>query len=237
MLEAQLSGLKNVVQELKACQTFSETNKILEAIDVDNVAERSSSSEALPDDQEQSNVEPRGGLLCLASSSSLSMSYQGPTSIFRFGAAFGEGIDYSFLSPTSDGPLYLYVTGQDSDIDDILCSFFRWQYPEYMFINREAFLLDYMNYAYQGRYCSLQLVYAICALASLQSTNPLIKRKASTFRQLAYDSLGPLHQIPTGMTAVQALLCLAYLELGFGNVSSAWLLSGQSIDFILSRRL
>lgn len=200
----------------------------MNSIDENNHATLADGMDTVNDDLEELQIGPRGELICLASGSALSMSYQGPTSIFRFGATFGEGIDSSLLSPTTDGPLYFFVTSQDNSIDDILCSFFRWQYPEHMFIYREAFLLDYMNYAYQGRYCSLQLVYAICALSCLQSSDPMIKSKAASFRQLAYDSLGPLQQIPIGVTAVQALLCLSFLELGLGNISAAWLLSGNN---------
>lgn len=166
-----------------------------------------------------------GKLLISSSSSQASVSYQGPTSIFRLGG----GHEQQASIPTQHAPaasLYCTISAEEPAVDEILRLFFRWQYHEYMFIYREAFLLDYLNHEYRGRYCSLTLVYAICALGCIptQDTNPGM---LSHFMEKAYSGLPSLETLQIDCTTIQALLSLAFCELALGNVSKVWLLSGQ----------
>lgn len=120
--------------------------------------------------------------------------------------------------------LYCMVSAEEPRIDEILRLFFRWQYHEYMFLYREALLLDYLNHEYNGRYCSLALIYSICALGCI----PYEDKAAimTHFLTKAYMEVGSLDTMRVNLTTVQALLCLAYCELALDNISKAWLLSG-----------
>jgi len=97
-----------------------------------------------------------------------------------------------------------------------------------MFIDREAFIVDYMNVDDFGQYCSPALVFAICAMGALMSPNVPVKQQANDFsttaqRLLFQNGLGTPH-----ITSVQALLCCAFYEVGRGDFSKGWLYSGES---------
>lgn len=123
-------------------------------------------------------------------------------------------------------PLYCTISAEEPEVDEILRSFFRWQYHEYMFIYREAFLLDYLNHEYQGRYCSLALVYAICALGCVAARANTTTEMMNYFMEKAYSGFPSLETLHIDATAIQALLSLAFCELALGNIPKVWLLSG-----------
>lgn len=153
-------------------------------------------------------------------------SYQGPTSIYRLGVVHGQRELCPARQDTGTS-LYCTISVAEPAVDEILRSFFRWQYHDYMFIYREAFLLDYLNHEYEGRYCSLALVYAICALGCIptKQTDP---EMMNNFVEKAYSGLASLETLHVDSTAIQALLSLSFCELALGNISKVWLLSGQS---------
>ncbi|KAJ3940548.1 uncharacterized protein N0V96_009552 [Colletotrichum fioriniae] len=179
-----------------------------------------------------------------------SLIYHGATSIFRIDlpsssskdpkdpstvtvAALlrGGGIESNFESVMQhfgiDGP-------SSSTVLQSLTQFFRWQYPQFMFIYREAFLRDHFSNAdgngdaNNGRndrkYWSPALLLSICALGALVS----LETKATSERFfLAAESI----IMVTGLTrpsvaTVQAFLCLALYEIGRGNLSKGWGYSG-----------
>lgn len=107
--------------------------------------------------------------------------------------------------------------------------FFIWQYPDHnMFIYREAFLLDFFNPKPGCIYCSIELVYAICALGSSMSHDLSIKSKSRHFYQQSKSLLfNKLDQ--TSIASMQALLCLSFYDISHGYNSSGWMLSGIAI--------
>ncbi|KAK1478572.1 hypothetical protein CCUS01_04918 [Colletotrichum cuscutae] len=178
-----------------------------------------------------------------------SLIYHGATSIFRVDlpsasskdprdpdntiAALlrGGGIEANFESVMQ----HFGIDGPSSPaVLQSLTQFFRWQYPHFMFIYREAFLRDHFSNdggegdANNGRnnrkYWSPALLLSICALGALVS----LDTKASSERFfLAAESI----IMVTGLTrpsvaTVQAFLCLALYEIGRGNLSKGWGYSG-----------
>ena len=67
--------------------------------------------------------------------------------------------------------------------------FFHWQYPQFMFIDREAFIMDYQKRSLNGQFCSSALVNAVCSIGALMSTDPSIKEGASEYSKAALDEI------------------------------------------------
>lgn len=117
---------------------------------------------------------------------------------------------------------------EDSVINKALSLFFLYQYPQFMFIYREAFLEDYYDNIHHGKYWSYPLLYAICALGVRASPDEKVREKSDVLAHCAEtiimtQALGRPH-----ITVAQSLLCLAFYELGKGNHSKGWLLAGAS---------
>jgi hypothetical protein len=115
---------------------------------------------------------------------------------------------------------------EDSVINKALSLFFLYQYPQFMFIYREAFLEDYYENTHRGKYWSYPLLYAICALGVRASPDEKVREKSDVLSHCAETiimtrALGRPH-----ITVAQSLLCLAFYELGKGTHSKGWLLAG-----------
>lgn len=115
----------------------------------------------------------------------------------------------------------------ESLINESLVLFFSHQCPQYMFVYREAFLADYFAFEHGGKYWSFPLLYALCALGAVHSSDARTRAKASLLARCAEEII-ITHELdkPT-YTTVQALLCLSFHELGQNSSSKAWLLSGM----------
>lgn len=113
-------------------------------------------------------------------------------------------------------------------ITDCLKLFFKWQYPQFLFINREAFLVDYYYRYHEGRYCSEHLLYAMCAIGSRMSVDPNIAALAKNFYQIAWNKIIEYGLGKSHITSIQCLLCLGYFNIGMGNTSLGWMLSGMA---------
>lgn len=116
----------------------------------------------------------------------------------------------------------------DGVLKTALSLFFLYQYPQFMFIYREAFLEDYHENLHDGKYWSYPLLYAMCALGVRTSPDPTIKEKGDLLSHCAEtivmsQALGRPH-----ITVAQTLLCLAFYEFGSGNHSKGWSLAGTS---------
>jgi Fungal specific transcription factor domain len=114
-----------------------------------------------------------------------------------------------------------------SSINTCLPLFFVYQYPQFMFIYREAFLSDYFDNAYGGKYWSFPLVYALCALGAVHSDNESIRAKARVFAQCAREITISTELGKSSLSTMQTLLCLAFHELGQGSASQGWLFAGM----------
>jgi hypothetical protein len=95
-----------------------------------------------------------------------------------------------------------------------------------MIVDRDTLLIDYSNAAYSDKSCSPVLVYSICALGALMSSDPKVRETADHFSVLAQDSLSAQGPWVPEMSSVQALLCCAFYEVGRGNASKGWMYSG-----------
>lgn len=105
--------------------------------------------------------------------------------------------------------------------------FFRHQYPQFMFIYREAFLADYFNQARGGKYWSLPLFYAVCALGVHHSEETHVRSQNHLLARCAQEIIFT-HELTRPQPAtVQVLLCLAFHELGQDNSSLGWTFSGE----------
>lgn len=123
----------------------------------------------------------------------------------------------------------------DPKILKALSNFYRCLYPgHFIFLHRESFLYGFFNHAkndYEdSHYCSTELIYAMCAVGSrltpdLQGMSDEYYQKSKTaVIDVVFDE-----QSVAKITTVQALLCLAFYELGKGCNQQAWYFSGLAI--------
>ncbi|KAH7028201.1 fungal-specific transcription factor domain-containing protein [Microdochium trichocladiopsis] len=149
--------------------------------------------------------------------------YHGPTSI------------YSGVLGTSETETR---HSQGENASELIALFFRWQYPQFMFIDREAFILDFRTGTFGGQFCSSALVHAISSIGALMTPPSPGSAAASSATVCGEESrnhaeaatrilLGPGLSTPH-TTSVQALLCCGFYEIGQGNFSQGWLYSGMA---------
>ncbi|AGO12028.1 AaceriADR365Wp [[Ashbya] aceris (nom. inval.)] len=126
------------------------------------------------------------------------------------------------------------MLNSDPKILKSLSNFYTWLYPgHFIFLHRESFLYGFFNNSdsYESsRYCSEELIYAMAAVGSRLSTE--LHAESEQYAQIAKDRLLRIvfdEQSPAKITTVQALLCLAFYELGNGNNQLAWSFSGLAI--------
>lgn len=170
-----------------------------------------------------------------------SLSFHGPTSIYHVVSVDDDEKPYerpdknNQHSPIKDEAFKnadQVLRHFDIDIDaeiitQTLLLFFKWQYPNYVFIYRDAFLRDHYGVRQGGKYWSTSLLLSICALGSLmlpESERGDIGRRcqdAAVSIAIVADLVDP------SITAVQTFLCLAFCEIGLGNLSKGWAFSGR----------
>lgn len=167
------------------------------------------------------------------------LQYHGPTSIY-----LDDGMDDSVIPKTSMAESNVHAWSDlrlasalgitEPLINEALGLFFTHQYPQFMFVYREAFLADYFSFEHGGKYWSFSLLYAIGALGIAHSPNTQNRAKAAVFAKCA-EEIVITHELsrPT-FTTVQALLCLAFHELGQGSSSKGWLLSGTNTRIVFA---
>lgn len=165
-----------------------------------------------------------------------SLSFHGPTSIYqvmfdgqeRPGGAIGEAASSVGVLRNADHVLRHF----DIDIDDkrimqALVIFFKWQYPNFMFIYRDALLRDHFTKRQDSKYWSVSLLLSICALGTLM----LPASEQDDFGLRCHDAAETIAMVTDlvnpSITAVQTFLCLAFYEIGAGRLSKGWSFSGR----------
>jgi|SRR5687767_6469953 hypothetical protein len=131
----------------------------------------------------------------------------------------------------SDYRLATVLGIDDALIKEGLSLFFMHQYPQFMFVYREAFLADYFTSEHSGQYWSFSLLYALCALGAVHSSDPETRSKSLLLAKCAQEIIVTHELSLSAFTTVQALLCLAFYKLGCGSSSEGWLLSGMIAAF------
>lgn len=123
----------------------------------------------------------------------------------------------------------------DPNILKSLSNFYKWLYPgHYIFLHRESFLYGFFNHSdnnYEdSNYCSIELIYAMCAVGSRLSKDTqgfselYYEKSKNSLLQIVFDE-----QSVARITTVQAFLCLAFYELGKGDNQNGWYFSGLAI--------
>ena len=160
------------------------------------------------------------------------LTYHGPTSIFRINATAqplnspeqllpGDG-DYDHVAQHFG----LNLDDSDPTTTAALQQFFRWQYPNFMFIYREAFLRDHFGPRARGKYWSLPLLLAVCALGQVVPSSGT-RSETSEQYYAAAESISLVSGLgKPSITNVQVFLCLAFYRIGQGDLSKGWELSG-----------
>lgn len=128
-----------------------------------------------------------------------------------------------------------------------LSLFFKWLYPSHFtFIHRETFLSAFFSDpSTKAYYCSQELVFAIAALgATLDDkasdlytfTNSYYQRSKSIVLkklfQLSEDGELNSSTSSSKLAIIQTLLCLAFYDIGKGENSTAWYLSGLAFRLV-----
>lgn len=123
----------------------------------------------------------------------------------------------------------------DPAIIQSLSNFYKWLYPgNFIFVHRESFLYGFFNHTDEtydnSQHCSEELIYAVAAIGSRLSKD--LHHLSEKYYQIAKTRLLKIvfeEQSIAKITTVQALLCLAFYELGNGENQLAWYFSGLAI--------
>lgn len=130
-------------------------------------------------------------------------------------------------------PLKLQNNHKDSCIiKNSVSLFFKYMYSSsFLFIHRETFLYFFLNNEENCDFVSPELIYAISALGAKISNEDYIRKKADEFYSIAKNKVFEIANRENFITEssipkLQTLLCLAFYDLGRGELTSCWLLSG-----------
>ena len=237
VLENRIAYLEAFLERLKSAPS-KERDTLLAGVNFDDHL-----NEKLQGIQDESNLLPSNthrtlfGLQLEADT----LLYHGPTSIYpnelvsnqireveEHGVSIGPGEKSSI-----DRRSHVHVAqhfGIDMDgpaVTDALLRFFKWQYPHFMFIYREAFLRDHFCNTGNSKYWSCPLLFAVCALGALMAENDVSHSTSERFFEAAESILVVSGLSQPCITTVQAFLCLAFYEIGRGNLSKGWSFSGM----------
>ncbi|KAF0324443.1 transcription factor [Colletotrichum asianum] len=168
-----------------------------------------------------------------------SLIYHGATSIYRANAYRPTTSNTLGALPIQSSPNIAYestfehvaehfgINLQDELVSDALLQFFKWQYPHFMFIYREAFLRDHFGERSNCKYWSSALLLSICALGTLMSPDKRHRQASEQFFSAAESILIVSGLTKPSIVTVQGFLCLAFYEIGRGNLSKGWGFSGE----------
>jgi hypothetical protein len=123
------------------------------------------------------------------------------------------------------------ITLSDDAVSNALKQFFRWQYPHFMFVYREAFLRDHFGERKGCKYWSSALLLSVCALGLLMSESQEKRNLSEKFFHAAESIVMVSGLSRPSIPTVQSFLCLAFFEIGRGNVSKGWAFSGLLFTF------
>ncbi|KAM5359940.1 hypothetical protein ACJZ2D_014089 [Fusarium nematophilum] len=157
--------------------------------------------------------------------------YHGPTSIYRIRTGGPPSSSSAADAGSSEAQFDHVARHFGIDLEDELVmtalrEFFRWQYPHFMFIYREAFLRDHFGSRARSKYWSLPLLLAICALGAVTWQDKAQSQMSEQFYAAAESITIVSGLTHPSITVVQVFLCLAFYQIGKGDLSKGWELSG-----------
>ncbi|KXH28465.1 hypothetical protein CNYM01_10576 [Colletotrichum nymphaeae SA-01] len=236
-LENRVAWLESFIGKLQAAPS-PERDILLKTVSFGDHLSTPERASVLSVSEEQNPEPSRGSSENLQVDLEGSLIYHGATSIYR--AHLGVPAQGS-ASPSHELSAN-YVVGPDSNfehvaehfgislydelVDDALMQFFKWQYPHFMFIYREAFLRDHFGDRVRGKYWSSALLLSICALGTLMSPEKRHRDASEQFFSAAESILIVSGFTKPSIVTVQGFLCLAFYEIGRGNLSKGWGFSG-----------
>jgi hypothetical protein len=161
-------------------------------------------------------------------STSEQANYPGPSSLRNSKVLNSAGEHHSMNYPPSHNPAPVNVqTEVDGHIiAECVALFFRWHYPQCMFVDRDKFLLGFLNHSYTSKSSSRSLEFSICALGALLSSEKTIRDLAESFYEAAIRSLESGGLLEPQEASIQTLTLCSFYQTGQGNFSQAWMLSG-----------
>jgi hypothetical protein len=77
------------------------------------------------------------------------------------------------------------------------------------------------------KHCALALVYAMCALGALMSSDLIVRDMADHYATIAQSIFMQQGTLLPDTNTLQALLCCAFYSAGKGDVSKSWQYSGN----------
>ncbi|KAF9869953.1 transcription factor [Colletotrichum karsti] len=220
-LESRIASLEGFLARLKEANN-DERNQILDEVEIKDYVP-SFSGLPLEDETTLSEALMKASLQETVDGS---MIYHGPTSIFQ-----NDIRDANASTSTSSRPSPFQGDRSSLTTQTMrLCLglFFYWQYPLFMFIDREAFVAEFEDNPIDGDFCSIPLIYAAAAIGALMSKDLNIRGRAQTFAEIAQHILTTEGLNAPRPTSVQALLCCGYYEIGQGNISRGWMFAGMA---------
>ncbi|EKJ76423.1 hypothetical protein FPSE_03422 [Fusarium pseudograminearum CS3096] len=154
-----------------------------------------------------------------------SLIYHGATSIFNSDILSTSETDTNPVHAESNFDHVIEHFGiklEDDTVFKALQQFFRWQYPHFMFVYRETFLRDHFGERKGCKYWSSALLLSICALGLLMSEDERERGLIEQFFRAAESIVMVSGLNRPSIPTVQSFLCLAFFEIGQGNVSKGW---------------
>ncbi|KAL6915387.1 hypothetical protein FSST1_006882 [Fusarium sambucinum] len=225
-LRNRVTSLEAFIQELRDASPARRDEMLGPAA---NVRQASSIPTAGPSQATQSDTPT---IARLKPDAQGSLVYHGATSIFNSNLLSKSE---EFLNPTHNLHAesnfdhvidHFGIRLEDDTVFKALQQFFRWQYPHFMFVYREAFLRDHFGERKGCKYWSSALLLSICALGLLMSENEGERSLVEQFFRAAESIVMVSGLNRPSIPTVQSFLCLAFFEIGQGNVSKGWAFSG-----------
>lgn len=103
-----------------------------------------------------------------------------------------------------------------------LMQFFQWQYPHITFNYREAFLRHHFSDRVRCRYWSSAVLLSLCTLETLKSPEKRHRESSAQSFSAAKSILMVSDLTKPSTVTFRSFLCLAYYEIGRGNLFKGW---------------
>ncbi|KAF4448448.1 proline iminopeptidase [Fusarium austroafricanum] len=160
--------------------------------------------------------------------------FYGPTSIYQKGCVEEDSKSANrnnlVFSLPADSTSDIHLSGMfrldESILKEGLMCFCRYLNASCPSIDEKAMWQGYYHQKYGGHFWSYPILYALCCLGSKMSENQGIVDAAPTIARQVHKMLksSPKQHI----VMIQATLAMALYELGAGNDTEGWLLSGSA---------